>query len=53
VPIELSPEQQAVLKDTAPAADPAAFQTLLKTATPEMDRIVREVMEPANPSTRP
>jgi hypothetical protein len=46
MPIELTPEQQAVLKETAPAADPAEFQALLAAARPEMDRVVREVMEP-------
>ena len=47
MPIELSPIQQAVLKETAPAPDPAAFQALLEAAQPEMDRIVREIMEPS------
>jgi hypothetical protein len=44
--IELTPEQQKVLKETAPAADPVEFQSLLAAARAEMDRIVREVMEP-------
>ncbi len=43
--IELSPEQLSVLHETREAADPAEFQTLLDQARPEMDRIVREVME--------
>ena len=44
--IELSPAQMSVLQETREAADPAEFQTLLDQAKPEMDRIVREVMEP-------
>ncbi|WP_437606090.1 hypothetical protein WMF20_34310 [Sorangium sp. So ce834] len=47
--IELSQEQHAVLKETRAVATPAAFRTLLDTARPEMDRIVREVMEPSQP----
>jgi hypothetical protein len=47
--LELSPEQQAVLKDTAPAKDPTEFQALLKAAEPEMNRVVREIMEPSQP----
>jgi hypothetical protein len=47
MPIELSPEQLSVLHETREAADPAEFQALLDHAKPEMDRIVREVMEPA------
>lgn len=45
--IELSPAQTSVLHDTREAADPAEFQVLLDQARPEMDRVVREVMEPA------
>ncbi|WP_437293717.1 hypothetical protein [Sorangium sp. So ce426] len=47
--IELSQEQHAVLKETRAVATPAEFQALLDTARPEMDRIVREVMEPSQP----
>ncbi|WP_437765668.1 hypothetical protein WME77_00940 [Sorangium sp. So ce764] len=47
--IELSQEQHAVLKETRAVATPADFQALLDTARPEMDRIVREVMEPSQP----
>jgi hypothetical protein len=43
--IELSPAQLNVLQETREASDPAQFQTLLDQARPEMDRIVREVME--------
>src|SRR4051794_24704869 len=45
MPIELSPAQMNVLQETREAANPAQFQTLLDQARPEMDRIVREVME--------
>ena len=45
MPIELSPAQLSVLNDTREAADPAEFQILLDQAKPEMDRVVREVME--------
>ena len=47
--IELSPDQLAVLHDTREAADFVEFQGLLDGARPEMDRIVRETMEPAQP----
>ncbi len=47
--IELSQEQHAVLKETRAVATPAEFQSFLETARPEMDRIVREVMEPSQP----
>ncbi|KYF84671.1 hypothetical protein BE18_37905, partial [Sorangium cellulosum] len=47
--IELSQEQHAVLKETRAVATPAEFQALLDAARPEMDRIVREVMEPSQP----
>ena len=43
--LELSPAQLNVLKETREASDPAQFQTLLDHARPEMDRVVREVME--------
>lgn len=45
--IELSPAQMSVLQETREAADPVEFHALLDHAKPEMDRIVREVMEPA------
>ncbi|AUX32643.1 MULTISPECIES: hypothetical protein [Sorangium] len=47
--IELSQEQHAVLKETRAVATPAEFQALLDAARSEMDRIVREVMEPSQP----
>jgi hypothetical protein len=47
--IELSAEQRAVLQQTRRAETPAEFQALLKAAKPEMDRIVREVMEANQP----
>lgn len=47
--IELSQEQHAVLKETRAVGTPAEFQALLEQARPEMDRIVREVMEPSQP----
>ncbi|AUX22143.1 hypothetical protein SOCEGT47_026440 [Sorangium cellulosum] len=47
--IELSQEQLAILKETRAAAAPAEFQALLAEARPEMDRIIREVMEPSQP----
>jgi hypothetical protein len=47
MPIELSPAQLSVLDDTREAANPAEFQFLLDQARPEMDRVVREVMESA------
>ncbi|KYF56400.1 hypothetical protein BE04_02210, partial [Sorangium cellulosum] len=37
------------MKETRAVATPAEFRTLLDTARPEMDRIVREVMEPSQP----
>ena len=40
-----SPAQLSVLNDTREAADPAEVQILLDQAKPEMDRVVREVME--------
>jgi len=49
MPIELSPEQQAVLAETAPHPDAAAFQLCLAAAKAEMDKIVREPMEPSQP----
>lgn len=45
MPIELSPAQLSVFHDTREAADPAEFHILLDQAKPEMDRVVREVME--------
>ncbi len=47
--IELSPAQLAVLNDTREAADYVEFQGLLDGARSEMDRIVRETMEPSQP----
>lgn len=47
--IELSQEQLAILKETRAVATPAEFHALLAAARPEMDRIVREVMEPNQP----
>ncbi|KYF49256.1 hypothetical protein BE04_34915, partial [Sorangium cellulosum] len=47
--IELSQQQHAVLKETRAVGTPAEFQALLEQARPELDRIVREVMEPSQP----
>lgn len=47
--IELTQEQMAVLKETAEAQSPVEFQALLDAARPEMDSIIREVMEPNQP----
>lgn len=47
--IELTQEQMAVLKETAEAQSPVEFQALLEAARPEMDSIIREVMEPNQP----
>lgn len=46
---KLTDEQQQVLKETAPVETPAEFKTLLATATPRMDAIVKEVQEPNQP----
>jgi hypothetical protein len=35
--------------ETSPTQHPAEFQSILRVATPEMDRIVREVFEPNQP----
>jgi len=47
--IELSAPQLAVVHETREAATPAEFQGLLDGAGPEMDRVVREVLEPSQP----
>jgi hypothetical protein len=47
--IELSAPQLAILHDTREAATPAEFQSLLASARPEMDRVVREVQVPSQP----
>ncbi len=47
--IALTAAQLGVLHDTREAATPAEFQSLLDSARPEMDRIVREVQEPSQP----
>ncbi|WP_437674477.1 hypothetical protein [Sorangium sp. So ce131] len=49
--IELSKEQLAILKETRAVATPAEFQALLDAARSEMDRVVREVMEPSQPAS--
>lgn len=47
MPIELSDELHAVLEETRAVDTPAEFDALLAAARPEMDRIVREVLGPA------
>jgi hypothetical protein len=49
--IELSEAQRQVLQETRAVDEPSDFQKLLNDATPEMNRIVREVMESAQPIT--
>ncbi len=47
--ITISPEQRVILEETRRADNPAEFQALLKDASSEMARIVREDTEPNRP----
>jgi hypothetical protein len=49
MPIDLTEQQRKVLQETRAVDEPSEFQKLLDEATPEMNRIVSEVMEPAQP----
>lgn len=49
--IELSEQQQQVLEATRAADTPEQFRALLDAATPEMDKIVRDIMAPSQPIT--
>lgn len=49
MPVELSAEREAVLRETRRIEDAGEFRGLLEAVTPEMARVIREVFAPNQP----